>query len=800
MSGVATTKPELLSPAGDWDCARAAVENGADAIYFGLQTGLNARGRATNFALDDVPSLMTYLRTRGVCGYLTLNTLVFADELEQAEEVLRQVVAAGVDAVLVQDVGLLRLIRRLCPTLPVHASTQMTLSSVECLEAVESLGIQRVVLPRELSIEQIAAIHQRTPVELEIFVHGSLCISYSGQCLASLSMGGRSANRGQCAQPCRLPYEVRCDGRKLDAAMPYPLSPNDLAAYERLAALIAAGVRALKIEGRLKPSEYVASVTRQYRETLDQVASEFPSQRIAEMEAVFSRGFCRGWLDADGRRSVVSGESSDKRGILLGHVRGVRNGRILVELASSVRRGDGLMFESDPDHTVEQGGRVFEAFVDRRSIEEDVEEGQVELTFRHGSIDLGHIYLGQRVWKTDDPQAMRRIRQTYAGSRPQRRVPLDLTVEAAVGRPIHVAAVAQTGISCRLESDEPLAEAKKHPLTLETLAEQLGRLGNTPYELRRVDAKIDGRPMLPLSVFGKLRRELVERLETAASVVPSRPVERQSALAALRSEAINNGLISKVEPSMHVLCRTFEQIEAALECGASSIIADLQDRSRCREAVRVACGGGAKVLLATPRIHKPGESDVFTTLAQAEPDGILARNVAACSYFHSRGVPFVADFSLNAVNDLTVQWLHDRGAERVTAAYDLNGSRLLDLASRVPAEWLEVVVHRHTPMFHSEYCLFQGILSRASGQADCGRPCRGHGLRLRDRRNVEHVVLSDSQCRSTVFHGEAQRATDAMAGLRRLGVRDFRVELLKEKNLADVRRVLEMYRPTSGIV
>ena len=252
---------------------RAAVENGADAIYFGLQGGFNARAREANFSLAELPELMTFLRSRGVKGYLTLNTLIFADELEEAERTARAAVAAGIDAVLVQDLGLLRLLGRLCPELPLHASTQMTLSSGECIHEVEALGLRRVVLPRELSIDQIAAIRRQTAVELEAFVHGALCISYSGQCLASLSLGGRSANRGQCAQPCRLPYQVICDDRLRDRGRSYPLSPHDLAAYDRLPQLIAAGVSALKIEGRLKPPEYVASVTRHYRAALDACGS-----------------------------------------------------------------------------------------------------------------------------------------------------------------------------------------------------------------------------------------------------------------------------------------------------------------------------------------------------------------------------------------------------------------------------------------------------------------------------------------------------------------------------------------------
>jgi putative protease len=421
---LSTIVPELMAPAGDWDCARAAVENGADAVYFGLQGGFNARARAANFAPAELPELMTFLRARGVKGYLTLNTLVFADEIEEAERAARVAIAAGVDAVLVQDLGLLRLLGRLCPELPLHASTQMTLSSAECIREVESLGVRRVVLPRELSIEQIAAIRRQTAIELEAFVHGALCISYSGQCLASLSMGGRSANRGQCAQPCRLPYEIIRDGRPHDMDdKKYPLSPHDLAAYDRLPELIAAGVSALKIEGRLKPAEYVASVTRRYRSALDAACGagvspasadstqagrlhhKLAPEDIAEMETTFSRGFCHGWLDGPDHRSLVSGEGSTKRGVLLGEVRGVRGERILVKLAGPLRRGDGVVFEGDRSQAAEQGGRVYEIFQNRRSIETEVTGGTVELAFRYGSIDRDQIRLGQKIWKTDDPRA-----------------------------------------------------------------------------------------------------------------------------------------------------------------------------------------------------------------------------------------------------------------------------------------------------------------------------------------------------------------------------------------------------------
>jgi U32 family peptidase len=857
---LARRAPELMAPAGDWDCARAAVENGADAVYFGLRDGFNARARAANFSLAELPELMTLLRTRGVKGYLTLNTLVFGDELDGVEQVARAAIAAGIDAILVQDLGLLRLLNRLCPELPLHASTQMTLSSAECIAEVESLGVRRVVLPRELAIDQIAAIRKQTDVELEAFVHGALCISYSGQCLASLSLGGRSANRGQCAQPCRLPYEVVCDEPMTHPT--YLLSPYDLAAYDRLPELIAAGVSALKIEGRLKPPEYVASVTKYYRTALDAAWCELrdakdnsrrltaagtPADRsIADMELTFSRGFCHGWLDGPDHRSLVSGESSAKRGVLAGVVLGVRGERIRVELSGPIKRGDGVVFASVKGENpipadaktgstlrgqAEQGGRVYEIFRNGRSIEEEVASGQVELAFRYDSINCAAIRPGQEVWKTDDPHAARRLRESYSSGYWQRRVPLDLTVEASVGNPIRVMATSATGITCCMESPQPLPEARKHPLTVETLRKQFGRLGKTPYELRGLEATLDGRAMIPLSELGKLRHEMVRQLEAAAATPPQRSLLDGSALAAVRQARLAADGTSAVRSGeaceLHVLCRSMEQIEGALECGVTSLIADFRRPTDYGRAVAAARRGGASILLATPRIQKPGGANVFRQLAEQKPNGLLVRNLAGLAFCRQAGLAAVADFSLNAVNDLTVEWLLAQGARRVTAAYDLSPQRLLDLAACVPSERvlrgadipacpgnrvfpsrqecpphcgekceLEVVVHRHTPMFHSEYCLFCGVFSSGKSRADCGRPCERHAVRLRDRMGVEHVLLSDDQCRNTLFHAEAQSLLDIMPGLQRRGVRHFRVELLTERNTEEVRRTLAAYRNT----
>lgn len=795
--------PELLAPAGDRDCIRAAIENGADAVYFGLDCGFNARARAANFDPADLPELMAELHSRGVKGYVTFNTLVFPSELAEVEQLIRQIAAAGVDAVLVQDLGLCRLIRALCPDLAIHASTQMTLSSAECIALAESLGIERVVLPRELSIREIGDIHHETTMPLEAFVHGALCVAYSGQCLTSESLGGRSANRGQCAQACRMTYELVCDGQDVDLGQQqYLLSPTDLAAYDLVPELIAAGVTCFKIEGRLKTAEYVANITRHYRRAIDSALAgrelDFTARDVEEMQLSFSRGFSHGWLDGCHHKRLVPGLSSAKRGVFLGQITAVGRERIEVELASSIKPGDGVVFEGDRAANEEQGGRVYEVRVRGKLGSEPMTSGRVELGFAHGSLELSRLWTGQQLWKTDDPQLNSRLRKTFTGADPLRRTPLDVEVHAAVGEPLRVVACIESGLACEVVSEQSLVAATKHPLTEEVLRQQLGRLGGTPYELRALTCRIEGAPMVPLSVLGKLRHEIVSRLEQSARRPPTRRIASESALASLRAALPprNNAAsdFTRQTAFVRVLCRSLSQLDAALGASVELVYVDFQDIRQYGEAVRTAQAYGAQIHLATPRIQKPDELGIFHVLARHGADGILVRNLAGIAFYRERQVPLIADFSLNAANELTVTWLREQGAQRVTTAYDLNRDQLLDVVGAVPPEWLEVVIHQHMPMFHMEHCVFCAVLSPGTNKTNCGRPCDHHQVRLRDRIGMEHPLKADVGCRNTLFNAVPQSAAEVVPTLIERGVRNFRIELLDDEPEAQIAQTIELYR------
>ncbi|MGB8370319.1 MAG: DUF3656 domain-containing U32 family peptidase [Limisphaerales bacterium] len=658
--------PELLAPAGDWDCVRAAVENGADGIYFGLEK-FNARMRADNFTGTDLPKLMEFLRRRGVRGYATLNTLVFENELADAEKYLRTMIAAGVDAVIVQDVGICRLIRQLSPDFPIHASTQMTITSAAGVEFARELGCNLVVLARECSLQEIEKIQtaqggagsplpaaelpandgaqgtaRPTRLPLEVFVHGALCIAYSGQCLTSEALGGRSANRGECAQACRMPYELVSDGKQVPLGdRKYLLSPQDLAGLEVLPELIRSGVASLKIEGRLKSPEYVANITRIYRQALDALVESRESRvdgkttsgsrpstldpRRYDMEMAFSRGLHTGWFGGTNNQQLVHARFGKKRGVYLGAVMRVLRDGVTVRLEGPLKPGDGVVFDAGKPEENEEGGRVYEVHQQRaagvppavlkstqtkgagrasmaqesQSCRQDASSTlETVLRFGHGDIDFSRVHAGDRLWKTSDPELDRRLRQSFEGDAPKFQRPIEIEVHGVEGKPLTLMAHDEFGNVAKVESSMPLAKAEKQPLTTGRLRQQLGRLGGTPFKLGELKNNLSGEVLLPVSELNRLRREITGELEK----LRLRPKRWQLNVLPASCRQVHSRTSGGTPAARLVelipLVRTLSQLEAALKCGVTTVYCEFEDPKKYREAVTLfhtafACNGRA---------------------------------------------------------------------------------------------------------------------------------------------------------------------------------------------------------------
>ncbi len=777
-------KPELLAPAGDWECVRAAAANGADAVYFGL-TRFNARLRAENFTEEDLPELMAYLHARGMRGYIAFNTLIFPEELTAAAAQLELLQRSRVDAAIIQDLGLAALAPQIAPDVEVHASTQMTLTSPEGLRFAKRLGINRTVLARELSLRELAKFTEPDLPELEVFVHGALCVAYSGQCLTSEALGQRSANRGECAQACRLPYELIVDGVVRDLGdRRYLLSPQDLAAVAEIPELVRLGVASFKIEGRLKSPEYVAAVSQVYRKAIDAAWEQRPAAITPEdqyqLEMTFSRGLFSGWMHGVNHQELVHARFGKKRGAFVGRVAAV--GRDSVELEAvpdfPLKAGDGLVFDTGGDTDREQGGRLYAV------------QG-ARLVFQRGKLDPARVQVGDRVWKTSDPQLDAGLRQTFARDVPIRRSSINVRVTGAAGEPL----VISSG-SIRVPSRIPLQRAERRPLSPASLREQLGRLGETPFVLGELAFELQGDVILPVSELNHLRRELVSKLaDPHAAAAPTEPLAGilPARLASLQT-ARNNSPAPAALPELSVLCRTLEQVEVALRCGVSRIYADFEDIRRYREAVAVVREQvGTQIFLATPRIQKAGEQGFFKLIENFGPDGVLLRNLGAIDHFRASPLLRVGDFSLNVANALTAEILMGEGLEHLTASYDLNAEQLGALLRSAPPRWFEIVLHQHLPMFHMEHCVFAAFLSTGTDHTNCGRPCDRHAVSLRDRVGLEHPLKADVGCRNTVFHARAQSGADFLADFRAAGATRFRVELLQE-DAARAELVLRSYQ------
>jgi putative protease len=815
--------PELLAPAGNWDCAKAAIENGADAIYFGLER-FNARMRAQNFTEADLPLLMEFLHRRGVKGYVTLNTLIFPKELLEAEQYLRTIITAGVDAVIVQDIGICRLIRHLSPDFPIHASTQMTITSTAGVEFAKSLGCQLVVLARECSLKEINKIQQQMvdrqiALPLEVFVHGALCVAYSGQCLTSEALGGRSANRGECAQACRMPYELIADGKQVDLGdRSYLLSPQDLSGLEVLPDLIKAGVHCLKIEGRLKSPEYVANVTRIYRQAIDRAipsrtshsplpTPHSPSPDRYNLEMAFSRGLYTGWFRGINNQELVHARFGKKRGVYLGEVKRIQREQITICLQAPVKPGDGVVFDSGHPESKEEGGRIYAV---------ETRGQDAVLTFGRGNLDTKRIHIGDKVWKTSDPELDRQLRQSYAGDTPHFQQPIDLEIHGELNQPLVVIARDKQGHVVQVESAMPLVEAHSKPLTADRLQDQFSRLGNTPFRLGTLTPHLNGSLMLPVSELNRLRREIVLQLETQRTHPKRWQLHPNAVLQTLlpslpHTDAQSTDANRVSSPTLIALVRTLPQLHAALSAGVQTLYCELEDPRQYREAVSVvreygdrgaAIGDQGKtepptlstpqIFVAPPRITKPNENWILQQVRSANADGYLIRNYDQLQYFKNDRC--IGDFSLNVANPLTADYFKQEfGLERLTASYDLNIDQLQDLITTCPSDWFEITIHQHMPMFHMEHCVFCAFLSEGTDFTNCGRPCETHEVKLRDRTGTEHLLHADAGCRNTVFNGVAQTGAEYVQRLMELGANQFRIEFVNETP-EQVKQAIECYQ------
>jgi len=780
----------------------AAVANGADAVYFGVPHW-NARGRTEDFSLEDVGEMIRYARVRGVRTFLAMNVLVFERELRELPEFLAKVISLEPDAFIIQDIGLARLIRAIAPTQEIHASTQMTLASAESVNLAAKLGFNRAVLARELSLKEIARIKEATPLELEVFIHGALCVSYSGQCLTSENFGGRSANRGQCAQSCRLPYRIFVDGKEYrDTDAQYLFSPHDLCALPRLGELEEIGVSSLKVEGRLKSPEYVAAVASAYRKALGRIPLE--GKDMAPLEVLFSRGLRTGWLDGDNHQELVDGTFSNHHGMFLGTVVRVERGCVVVELDENVladmmpRPGDGILFE-EPRFAQSAGARLYASQVVHEYKGKPSTRGcgpqLLKMEFGR-DFDTRQVARGMKVYRNDSPALEKELRKTFTDREQAKRIPVKMELSGSIGNVLKLAVYDVPRNRVEIESDTVLEAAKNGDMgdKLRDLAQkELSGLSATAYSLRDLEIDVERGAFIPGKMLRTLRQKAIEALDNERCKWHELNPSANAGRALLNSVKFGTKVApTAARPVISVLVRSPEQIPALEGLDIDNVVMDFDWGVKYDEPQEQIRELGFRAGMATLRIHKPGESHYLKNILRLCPDFALVRNLGALSILKESGIPLAGDYSLNAANCLSYDWLLLQGLQTLHPSWDLNSTQLFDLLDDIDGSRMELTLHQYMPAFHSEYCAFARALTTGRRFPECGKICTQHKVEILDHKGERHFLQSDAECRNTLFVGKPQSALKLLPDLRAAGVNHFRLEMLQE-DAATVRKKALIY-------
>jgi putative protease len=757
----------------------AAIHNGADAIYVGMPH-FNARGRTTDFSVHELKEMIETCHLYGVRVNLAFNVVIFEQEFEEVVELLTQVLPLSPDAIIVQDVGLARLIRAMAPHQIIHGSTQMTVTNHEAMTLLDDLKIKRFVLGREVSLPEMKAIKEKTDRELEVFVHGALCVAYSGQCFTSESIGGRSANRGQCAQSCRFEYELIVDGQKKELGdKKYLVSPKDLCGIAQIPELLDLGIDSFKVEGRLKTPEYVAAAAKNYSEAIAAIRNhkKYTEKNIEEakreMGLQYSRGFFTGWLHGVDHQQLVDGTFGAHRGVEIGTVIALTPKSIKIKTDyKKLKKGDGILLAGAfSGKKTEVGGKLYDV---------KYSGADVELFFAR-DFDIKKLKTGFKVYFNSDVVVEKALALSYTDKNHKKRIPISVSVIADLGSPMTVT-VSDNGHQVTVYGETPLEAAKDRPTTEEDLKDELGALGATCFIALDFHLESKNDFFIHQKELKAIRRKFTEEL-MKVRVGRTTP--------ALNTDVQNffekHSQDFSAPKRLNILLREFNQVKDFLSFGdefksiVGIVYLDYEFGKDYGISVSMVKEAGFKVGIATTRILKPNEYYNFKVIERANPDVILCRNLGAVQYFKESKFELRGDFSLNVTNSLTANYFLTKNLKSVCASYDMNSSQLADLLSKMDSGKIEVTIHQYMPSFHMEHCVFAAFLSTGSSFRDCGKPCEDHRVELKDQFGNFHQIKADQECRNTMFNATSQSAAKLIPQFKKLGLTEFRFEALYEK-------------------
>lgn len=719
---------DLLSPVGDFECLKAAVQNGADSVYFGANL-FSARAFANNFNLEELKQAIEYAKIRGVKTNLTLNILIKEDEFEDAIFLATKAYEFGIDAIIVQDLGLAEKLIEMFPDLPIHASTQMTIHNLNGAIQLEKMGFKRIVLARELSINEIDYICKNTNLEIECFIHGALCISYSGQCLFSSMIGGRSGNRGKCAGPCRLPYELLQDDKKIDSG--YLLSTRDLCGLEYIPSLIDAGVNCLKIEGRMKSPEYVATVTRIYRKYIDLASSNNPyiidENDKKELMQVFNRGmYCSGHFENTPNKNLVFKEKPNNMGLFLGIVEkyNKNKGYISLKLKEQINIGDTISLEN------ESGSYTISELMEKSK---NINETKIGQTVTIGRMK-GNIKLGDKIYKLSSKQLSNNAKESY--KKENKKIPLNCKIIIKKLNPIsiHITSCSDLplykdlSITCKLDCLPQ--DAKNRPLDKETIIKQISKTSNTPYEFKNIDITLDKNVFLPkLSILNELRRIALTNVENYALAKINRNITSNTSIISNNKNKTLDNMRTFVNMKTEISQKSNTKISVLLNILNSDYdYSKLENIDNIYIPLKYFTNKKYEQILKTiskkfdtyiymPTVIKGNYKNLFYSNAENavkkyEIKGFVVSNIGNIKLLNdlfqdiNKYFKIIANYTFNVFNSNTVLELKKLGISKFTISPEADKTTISKLCDYGYLQ-KELIVYGNTPLLNMNYCLLR---------------------------------------------------------------------------------------------
>lgn len=757
---------ELLAPVGSFDALKAAVQNGANAVYLGGKD-FSARASANNFDREELIEAVKYAHIRDVRVFVTTNTLIKQDEIEDFVEYAKFLYDIDVDALIMQDIGVAMLIHDLLPDFELHASTQMVAHSLEDVQYLESVGFKRVVLARELTVDEIKYICDNTNVDIEIFVHGALCVCYSGGCLMSSMIGNRSGNRGRCAQPCRQKYTMIdiSTGEEIHSNGEYLLSTKDLNTIEDVDKIIETGVLSLKIEGRMKKPEYVATVINSYRNAIDEYQAtkkvNISTETMEDLYTIFNRKFTKGLILGEVGEDVMNSNVPNNQGLYVGKVvdYNKKAKRLKIKLEGTLKKGDGINL----------GGGTIGRIIKGKEIAQIGYKGEtIELDF------IGEARKNQPVFKTSDTNLIDKAQKTYTQDKEFAKSLIDAEITIKLGEYPELKLIDKNNNSVTVKGDKLVEKALKVALGEEKIETQIKKLGNTPYELDDLKINLDKGVSMPISLINQMRREAIELLDEARIPVKGRAYKDSKIKYSPKKYAKDTNSNSKIR----VKINNIEALKSIINLDIDMIY--YEDVATLEQAMAMATANNKKLIYSAPRIVRNKEYKRLEKSNEYCKENVQISALGQVKYYkeNSENVSFDVDYYLNPFNSETINHYKKEGATTVCISQELNIHEIKETAKYTDME-IETVAYGYIPMMLSEYCPM-GVVARSCKKDKRCSTCKESKYVLRDFKGEEYRISQDLFCRSTIYNSIANCLINNLDELSDAGINVFRLDFTHE--------------------